>query len=144
MSNPHLLVPLDLGSTTLRNRVLMGSRHVGLREAPNGFARMAAFYAERARGGAGLIVTGGNAPEEAGRSCSGSAMLIASAEARQPREITAAVHSTGGKIEMQILHFGRYAYHEGPVAPSPIQAPSSAFEPHELPCRGGATRTRVE
>jgi 2,4-dienoyl-CoA reductase (NADPH2) len=133
MSNyPHLLRPLDLGFTTLRNRVLMGSMHVGLEEAPNGFERMAAFYAERARGGAGLIVTGGIAPNEAGRPYPGGAMLTTPEEAARHRVVTDAVHAEGGRIVMQILHFGRYAYHPELVAPSPLQAPISPSVPHEL------------
>ncbi|GAA2299187.1 NADPH-dependent 2,4-dienoyl-CoA reductase [Streptomyces kunmingensis] len=129
---PHLLAPLDLGFTTLPNRVLMGSMHVGLEEAENGFARMAEFYATRARGGVGLMVTGGIAPNEAGRPYGGGAKLTTEAEAEQHREVTDAVHAAGGKIAMQILHFGRYAYHEDLVAPSPIQAPISPFVPGEL------------
>jgi len=129
---PNLLAPLDLGFTTLRNRVLMGSMHVGLEEAPNGFARMAAFYAERARGGVGLIVTGGIAPNEAGRPYPGGAMLTTAEEASEHRVITDAVHAAGGKIAMQILHFGRYAYHPDLVAPSALQAPISAHVPHAL------------
>ncbi|MYW64382.1 FAD-dependent oxidoreductase [Streptomyces sp. SID8379] len=129
---PHLLAPLDLGFTTLPNRVLMGSMHVGLEEAENGFARMAEFYATRARGGVGLMVTGGIAPNEAGRPWGGGAKLTTEAEAEQHREVTDAVHAAGGRIAMQILHFGRYAYHEDLVAPSPIQAPISHFVPNEL------------
>jgi 2,4-dienoyl-CoA reductase (NADPH2) len=129
---PRLLQPLELGFTTLRNRVLMGSMHVGLEEAPNGFERMAAFYAERARGGAGLIVTGGIAPNEDGRPYPGGAMLTTPEEAAPHRLITDAVHAEGGKIAMQILHFGRYAYHQDLVAPSPLQAPISASVPREL------------
>ncbi|MGW4633793.1 oxidoreductase [Nocardia sp. NPDC004415] len=129
---PHLLEPLDLGFTTLRNRVLMGSMHVGLEEAPDGYARMAAFYAERARGGAGLIITGGIAPNEAARPYPGGAMLTEAAEADRHRVVTDAVHAAGGKIAMQILHFGRYAYHPELVAPSPLQAPISPFPPREL------------
>ncbi|TJZ55450.1 NADPH-dependent 2,4-dienoyl-CoA reductase [Streptomyces piniterrae] len=129
---PHLTSPLDLGFTTLPNRVLMGSMHIGLEEAENGFARMAAFYAERARGGVGLIVTGGIAPNETGRPWSGGAALTTEAEAEQHRAVTAAVHREGGKIAMQILHFGRYAYHEDLVAPSAIKAPISPFVPNAL------------
>ncbi|MER7559507.1 NADPH-dependent 2,4-dienoyl-CoA reductase [Nocardioides sp. NPDC126508] len=129
---PHLLAPLDLGFTVLPNRVLMGSMHVGLEEAPNGFERMAAFYAERARGGAGLIVTGGIAPNEDGRPYPGGAMMTTPEEAEQHRVVTDAVHAAGGRIAMQILHFGRYAYHQDLVAPSPIQAPISPFQPREL------------
>ncbi|MBD0695903.1 NADPH-dependent 2,4-dienoyl-CoA reductase [Streptomyces sp. CBMA123] len=129
---PHLLSPLDLGFTTLPNRVVMGSMHVGLEEAPGGYRRMAAFYAERARGGVGLIVTGGIAPNEAGRPWEGGAMLTTEAEADEHRVVTDAVHAAGGKIALQILHFGRYAYHRDLVAPSALQAPISPFVPNEL------------
>ncbi|TCW85416.1 NADPH-dependent 2,4-dienoyl-CoA reductase [Burkholderia sp. SRS-46] len=129
---PHLTTPLDLGFTSLRNRVLMGSMHVGLEEAPNGFERMAAFYAERARGEAGLIVTGGFAPNERGRPAVGGAMLTTEAEAEQHRVVTRAVHAAGGKIALQILHFGRYAYHPALVAPSALKAPINPFKPHAL------------
>ncbi|MFJ6791816.1 FAD-dependent oxidoreductase [Streptomyces angustmyceticus] len=129
---PHLMSPLDLGFTTLPNRVLMGSMHVGLEEAENGFARMAAFYAARARGGVGLMVTGGIAPNEAGRPYDGGAKLTTEEEAAKHRTVTDAVHAAGGRIAMQILHFGRYAYHADLVAPSAIQAPISPFVPNEL------------
>ncbi|MFE9423943.1 FAD-dependent oxidoreductase [Kitasatospora sp. NPDC006697] len=129
---PHLLEPLDLGFTKLPNRVLMGSMHVGLEEAEHGFERMAAFYAERARGGVGLIVTGGIAPNEAGRPWGGGAKLTTEQEAAEHRVVTEAVHAAGGRIALQILHFGRYAYHPGLVAPSPLQAPISPFVPNEL------------
>src|ERR1044072_6803823 len=100
---PHLMSPLDLGFTTLPNRVLMGSMHVGLEEAPRGFERMAAFYAERVRGGGGLMVCGGIAPNEAGRPWEGGASLTTEAEAAQHRLVTDAVHREGGQIAMQIL-----------------------------------------
>ncbi|MCZ7433268.1 NADPH-dependent 2,4-dienoyl-CoA reductase [Streptomyces sp. WMMC1477] len=129
---PHLLKPLDLGFTSLPNRVLMGSMHVGLEEAENGFERMAAFYAERARGGVGLIVTGGIAPNEAGRPWDGGAALTTEAEAERHRVVTDAVHREGGRIAMQILHFGRYAHHENLVAPSALQAPISFHVPHAM------------
>ncbi|MEU7472858.1 NADPH-dependent 2,4-dienoyl-CoA reductase [Streptomyces sp. NPDC044984] len=129
---PHLLTPLDLGFTTLPNRVLMGSMHVGLEEAEGGFSRMAEFYAARARGGVGLIVTGGIAPNDEGRPYEGGAKLTTEAEARQHQAVTDAVHREGGRIAMQILHFGRYAYHRDLVAPSPVQAPISPFPPREL------------
>ncbi|MFF2200323.1 FAD-dependent oxidoreductase [Streptomyces sp. NPDC058145] len=129
---PHLMSPLDLGFTTLPNRVLMGSMHVGLEEAERGFERMAAFYAARARGGVGLIVTGGIAPNDEGRPYEGGARLTTEAEAEQHRTVTEAVHREGGRIAMQILHFGRYAYHRDLVAPSPVQAPISPFVPREL------------
>ncbi|MFH8576452.1 NADPH-dependent 2,4-dienoyl-CoA reductase [Streptomyces zaomyceticus] len=129
---PHLLSPLDLGFTTLPNRVIMGSMHVGLEETEHGFERMAAFYAERARGGVGLIVTGGIAPNDAGRPWDGGAKLTTAEEAAEHRLITDAVHEAGGRIAMQILHFGRYAYHPALVAPSAIKAPISPFVPNEL------------
>ncbi|AWZ06313.1 MULTISPECIES: NADPH-dependent 2,4-dienoyl-CoA reductase [unclassified Streptomyces] len=129
---PHLLSPLDLGFTTLPNRVIMGSMHTGLEEHERGFERLAAFYAERARGGAGLIVTGGIAPNDAGRPFEGGARLTTEEEAAEHRVVTDAVHGAGGKIAMQILHFGRYAYHKDLVAPSAIQAPISPFVPNAL------------
>ncbi len=129
---PHLLAPLHLGFTTLKNRVLMGSMHTGLEEAPQGFARLAAFYAERARGGVGLIVTGGVAPNQDGVVMPGAAVLENAAQAEQHRQITEAVHRAGGKIALQILHTGRYAYHRGAVAPSATQAPISPIRPREL------------
>ena len=129
---PHMLAPLDLGFTTLKNRVLMGSMHVGLEEAKDGFARMAAFYAERARGGVGLIVTGGIAPNDRARPMPGGATMTTQAEADKHKVVTQAVHEAGGKICMQILHFGRYAYHPELVAPSAIKAPISPFRPHAL------------
>ncbi|MEV7462520.1 NADPH-dependent 2,4-dienoyl-CoA reductase [Streptomyces rubiginosohelvolus] len=131
---PTLLSPLDLGFTTLPNRVLMGSMHIGLEEAERGFERMAAFYAERARGGVGLMVTGGIAPSERACSFPGGAKMTTEAEAEQHREITSAVHAAGGRIAMQILHFGRYAHHPDLVAPSAIQAPISGFVPNALTC----------
>ncbi|WP_372796782.1 FAD-dependent oxidoreductase [Litorivivens sp.] len=129
---PHLTRPLDLGFTTLRNPVLMGSMHVGLEEAEHGFERMAAFYAERARGEVGLMVTGGIAPNDEGRPLPGGAKLTTEAEADEHRIITSAVHDAGGKIAMQILHFGRYAYHQDLVAPSAIRAPINSATPHAL------------
>lgn len=129
---PHLLAPLDLGFTRLKNRVLMGSMHTGLEEAPQGFSRLAAFYAERARGGVGLIVTGGIAPNQDGVVMPGAAVLENEAQAEKHRQVTDAVHQAGGKIAMQILHTGRYAYHRGAVAPSPVQAPISPIRPREL------------
>lgn len=129
---PNLLAPLDLGFTRLKNRVLMGSMHVGLEEAPNGYARMAAFYAERAQGGVGLIVTGGIAPNDAGLTFAGGAKLDSLDEAKKHQVITQAVHEAGGKIAMQILHTGRYSYQKNLVAPSAIQAPINASKPHAL------------
>ncbi|MEU0896729.1 NADPH-dependent 2,4-dienoyl-CoA reductase [Streptomyces massasporeus] len=129
---PHLLRPLDLGFTTLANRVLMGSMHLGLEEAEHGFERMAAFYAERARGGVGLIVTGGIAPERRGASRLGGAKLTTVAEVEQHALITEAVHREGGRVAVQLLHVGRYARHPELVAPSAIQAPISRHVPHAL------------
>jgi 2,4-dienoyl-CoA reductase (NADPH2) len=137
---PHLLAPLDLGFTTLRNRVLMGSMHTGLEEAPNGYARMAAFYAARARGGVGLIVTGGIAPNLSGRAAPTAAQLSFRFQARRHRVVTDAVHAEGGRIALQILHTGRYAYHPLAVAPSAVKAPISPFRPRAL-TRWGVRRT---
>jgi 2,4-dienoyl-CoA reductase (NADPH2) len=133
---PHLLAPLDLGFTTLKNRVLMGSMHTGLEEAPNGYARMAAFYAARARGGVGLIVTGGIAPNLSGRAAPTAAQLSFRFQAKRHRVVTDAVHAEGGRIAMQILHTGRYAYHPLAVAPSAIKAPISPFRPRALTAWG--------
>ena len=132
LSYPHLLEPITVGTTTLRNRVIMGSMHVGLEEAPDGFARMAAFYAERAAGGAGLIVTGGIAPNLEARPAEGGATMTTQADVDNHRVVTTAVHEAGGLIAMQILHFGRYATHPDLVAPSPVQAPINPFVPREL------------
>ncbi|MBU3057330.1 NADPH-dependent 2,4-dienoyl-CoA reductase [Pseudomonas indica] len=129
---PHLLAPLDLGFTTLRNRTLMGSMHTGLEEKPDGFERMAAYFAERARGGVGLMVTGGIGPNEEGGVYSGAARLTTVEEAEKHRIVTQAVHEADGKICMQILHAGRYAYSPKLVAPSAIQAPINPFKPREL------------
>lgn len=129
---PHLLAPLELGFTTLKNRVLMGSMHVGLEEAPGGYERMAAFYAERAKGGVGLIVTGGISPNDAGVTFAGGSKLDSKDEAEKHKVITEAVHAAGGKIAMQILHTGRYSYQAELVAPSAIQAPINPTKPHAL------------
>ncbi|MCH7312970.1 NADPH-dependent 2,4-dienoyl-CoA reductase [Acinetobacter sp. ANC 3882] len=129
---PHLLKPLDLGFTTLKNRVLMGSMHVGLEEAPQGYERMAAFYAERAKGDVGLIVTGGIAPNDAGLTFAHASKLDSIVEAEKHKVITQAVHDAGGKIAMQILHTGRYSYQPEIVAPSAIQAPINPIKPKAL------------
>ncbi|HSX86897.1 MAG TPA: NADPH-dependent 2,4-dienoyl-CoA reductase [Pseudomonas sp.] len=129
---PHLLAPLDLGFTTLKNRTLMGSMHTGLEEKANGFERMAAYFAERARGGVGLMVTGGIGPNEEGGVYSGAAKLTTVEEAEKHKIVTQAVHEADGKICMQILHAGRYAYSPKSVAPSAIQAPINPFKPKEL------------
>ncbi|NWO05495.1 MAG: NADPH-dependent 2,4-dienoyl-CoA reductase [Alteromonadaceae bacterium] len=129
---PHLFQPLDLGFTTLRNRTLMGSMHTGLEEVENGFDRLAAFYAERARGGVALIVTGGIAPNTEGAVFQHAAKMSTEEEADRHRVVTEAVHEADGKICMQILHAGRYAYSPELVAPSAIQAPINPFTPKEL------------
>ena len=129
---PHLLAPLDLGFTTLKNRVLMGSMHVGLEEAPGGYERMAAFYAERAKGGVGLIVTGGISPNDAGLTFAGGNKLDTLQEAEKHKVVTQAVHDAGGKIALQILHTGRYSYQPDIVAPSAIQTPINPSKPHAL------------
>ncbi|MEM7375457.1 MAG: NADPH-dependent 2,4-dienoyl-CoA reductase [Bacteroidota bacterium] len=127
-----LLSPLDLGFTTLKNRVLMGSMHTMLEEAPDGFERAAAFYAERARGQVGLIVTGGIGPNEEGRVAPHSAVLTNAEEVAKHKLVADAVHKEGGKICMQILHSGRYAYHHHAVAPSAIRAPINPLVPREM------------
>ncbi|SME92410.1 NADPH-dependent 2,4-dienoyl-CoA reductase [Pseudogulbenkiania subflava] len=129
---PQLLAPLDLGFTTLKNRVLMGSMHTGLEEAPHGFEKMAAFYAERARGGVGLIVTGGVGPNAEGCVAEGAAMLADEAEVPRHRLVTEAVHAEGGKICLQILHSGRYSFQEKCVSASPLIAPINFYPPREL------------
>ena len=129
---PNLNNPLDLGFTKLKNRVIMGSMHIGLEEAPQGFERMAAFYSERARGGVGLIVTGGISPNQRGRPHPFGSVLTSEEEVEKHRLVTNAVHAEDGKIAMQILHFGRYSYQPDLVAPSAIQAPINPFKPHAL------------
>ena len=121
-SYPHLLAPLDLGFTTLRNRVLMGSMHTGLEEEKGGFQKLAAFYAERARGGVGLIVTGGISPTLTGRLAPFSADLMWPWQVKRHRLVTEAVHREGGKIAMQILHGGRYSYHPFQVSASAVKS----------------------
>jgi 2,4-dienoyl-CoA reductase (NADPH2) len=133
---PNLFEPLDLGFTTLPNRVLMGSMHTGLEESKNGFQKMAAYFAERAAGEAGLMVTGGIAPNRAGWVGPFSAKMSTRSEARKHSVITQAVHAEGGRICMQILHAGRYGYHPLAVAPSPIKSPISPFKPWTLSSRG--------
>jgi 2,4-dienoyl-CoA reductase (NADPH2) len=127
-----MLSPLDLGFTTLKNRVLMGSMHTNLEEIPGGFDRAAVYYAERAKGQVGLIVTGGIAPNIEGSVGMGAAKLTNVEEAEHHKKITKAVHAEGGKICMQILHSGRYAYHPKGVAPSAIQSPITPFKPRAL------------
>ncbi len=127
----HLLAPLDLGCTTLKNRVLMGSMHTGLEEMPGSHQRMAAFFGERAEGGVGLIVTGGFAPNDASIA-GGGGVFDNEAEAERHRVITQAVHQHGGKICVQVLHTGRNAFVRNPVAPSAIKSPISPTTPHEM------------
>ncbi|WP_447907968.1 oxidoreductase [Serratia fonticola] len=129
---PNLLAPLDLGFTTLKNRVLMGSMHTGLEELPDGPERMAAFYAERATAGVALIVTGGIAPNEKGVVYRGASVLNQPQQVAHHRIVTEAVHQAGGKIALQILHTGRYSYQPQPVAPSALQAPINPFSPAAL------------
>ncbi len=126
---PKMLEPLDLGFTTLKNRVMMGSMHTGLEEAPDGHERMAEFFAERARGGVGLIITGGFGPNKRGATHEHTHLMHTEADVENHRKITDAVHKADGKICMQILHTGRYARNEDPIAPSAIQAPINPFKP---------------
>jgi len=129
---PNLLSPLDLGFTTLRNRVIMGSMHTGLEDRARDIDRLAAYFAERARGGVGLIITGGYAPNRSGWLLPFAAQMVSSAEAKRHRRITSAVHDEGGKILLQILHAGRYAYHPFSVSASSIKAPINPFRPRAL------------
>lgn len=129
---PTLLTPLDLGFTQLRNRVLMGSMHTGLEEEKGGFDKLAAFYAERARGGVGLIVTGGIAPNLRGRLVPHGSQLSFPWQVSKHKKVTSAVHQEGGKIALQILHAGRYAYHPFSLAPSALKAPISPFKPRAM------------
>ena len=129
---PHLFRPLELGHLTLPNRILMGSMHTNLEEVTGGFARLAAFYAERVREGVGLIVTGGIAPNPEGAVFQGAATLEREEQLDDHRGVVEAVHGEGGRVCMQILHAGRYAYTPEPVAPSAIQAPINPFAPRAL------------
>ena len=140
---PHLLAPLDLGFCTLSNRVLMGSMHTGLEDRASDYGRLAAYFAERARGGVGLMVTGGIAPNLVGWLKPFSSKLSWPWETRKHRRVTEAVHSAGGKICMQILHAGRYGYHPLQVAPSRIKAPINPFSPRELSTAGVERQIRA-
>ncbi|WP_101926000.1 MULTISPECIES: NADPH-dependent 2,4-dienoyl-CoA reductase [Luteimonas] len=133
---PHLFAPLDLGFTTLRNRVLMGSMHTGLEDRAADFPKLAAYFAERAAGGVGLIVTGGFAPNITGWLKPFGGKLSWSWEARKHRQVTDAVHAHDAKICAQLLHAGRYAYHPLSVAPSKLKAPINPFTPRALSARG--------
>lgn len=133
---PHLFTPLDLGFTQLRNRVLMGSMHTGLEDRARDFPRLAAYFAERAEGGVGLIVTGGFAPNVVGWLKPFGGKLSWPWEVRPHRQLTAAAHQHGAKICLQLLHAGRYAYHPLSVAPSKLKAPINPFTPRALSARG--------
>jgi len=136
----HIFEPLDLGFTTLKNRILMGSMHTGLEEEKNGLERIARYYGERAKGGVGLIVTGGIAPNRQGWTAPFSARMSTKKHAESHKVITDEVHKHGGKICMQILHAGRYGYHPFSVAPSNIKSPITPFKPFQL-AESGIKRT---
>jgi 2,4-dienoyl-CoA reductase (NADPH2) len=136
---PHLLAPLDLGFLTLKNRVLMGSMHTGLEDKAKNYPRLAAYFAERAAGGVGLIVTGGMAPTIRGWLAPFASSMIFPWQVSRHRKVTDAVHAQGGRICMQILHAGRYGYHPLSVAPSPVQSPITPFKPKGL-SKGGIKR----
>ncbi len=129
---PHLFRPLDLGFVTLPNRILMGSMHMGLEARPDGMARLAAFYAARAKGGAALIVTGGFSPNDAGELSPHRAQVSTRADAERHRVIPRAVHDAGGRIVLQLLHSGRYGSHKNIVAPSPVKSGLNPNAPREL------------
>ncbi len=139
---PNLLKPLDLGFTSLPNRVLMGSMHTGMEDRAKDFPALAEYFAERARGGAGLIVTGGIAPNRAGWVAPFAGKLASRREVPRHKLITQAVHAENGKICMQILHAGRYGYHPLAVAPSRIKSPISPFTPWALSSRGVSKQIR--
>lgn len=132
MPYPLMLSPLDLGFTTLANRVIMGSMHTNLEEQEQGFEKLAAFYAERAEGGVGLIITGGISPNESGKLAYNRGTFSLDEQVAEHRIVTQAVHQYDTKICLQILHAGRYSHHSNPVAPSAIQSPITPFPPHEL------------
>jgi len=136
MTYPNLLSPLNLEFTTLRNRVIMGSMHTGLEDRAGHIDRLAEYFAERARGGVGLIITGGYAPNRTGWLLPFASELTSSAQARRHRRVTSAVHDAGGKILLQILHAGRYAYHPLSVSASSIKAPINPFRPRRLSSSG--------
>jgi 2,4-dienoyl-CoA reductase (NADPH2) len=139
---PHLLAPLDLGFTQIKNRVLMGSMHTGLEDGRD-LSKLAAYFRERAEGGVGLMVTGGFAPNIAGWAKPFAGTLSTSGAARRHQVVTRAAHEAGGKIALQILHTGRYAYHPLAVAPSAIKSPISPFKPFELSARGVERQIRA-
>jgi len=133
---PNLFEPLDLGFTTLKNRILMGSMHTGLEDRKKDFPKLAAYFAERARGGVGLMVTGGFSPNRAGGLSPLASKLSSSGEVKRHLMVTEAVHKEGGKICLQILHAGRYSYSPMSVAPSPIKSPITPFKPRGLTTKG--------
>jgi len=133
---PHLLAPLDLGFVTLKNRVLMGSMHTGLEDRARDYPKLAAYFAERAAGGVGLIVTGGMAPTVSGWLAPFASSMMFPWQVRRHRKVTRAVHDEGGRICMQILHAGRYGYHPLSVAPSALRSPISPFTPRALSALG--------
>ena len=132
MRYPHLFQPVDLGFATLPNRILMGSMHTGFESRPDGMERLAPFYAERARGGAALIVTGGFSPNDAGNLGPHRAQFSTSDDAKSHRPIARAVHDAGGRIVLQLLHSGRYGYHERIVAPSALKSAINPHTPREM------------
>ena len=136
MKYGHLFAPLDLGFTRLANRIVMGSMHTGLEDRARDFPKLAAYFAARARGGAGLLISGGIAPNRAGWAKPFAGKLTNTREVGRHRLVTEAVHAEGGKICMQILHTGRYAYHPFPVAPSALRAPINRFKPRALSSDG--------
>jgi 2,4-dienoyl-CoA reductase (NADPH2) len=129
---PHLFQPLDLGIATLPNRILMGSMHTGLESRPDGIERLAAFYAERARGGAALIVTGGFSPNAAGNLSAHRAEFSTLEDSTAHKPVPRAVHDAGGRIVLQLLHSGRYGFHERIVAPSPLKSPINPHTPRAM------------
>jgi 2,4-dienoyl-CoA reductase (NADPH2) len=129
---PHLFRPLELGFLTLPNRILMGSMHTMLESRPDGPPRLAAFYAERARGGAALIVTGGFSPNDVGNLGAHRAQFSTAEDAERHRVIPRAVHEAGGRIVLQLLHSGRYGFHDRIVAPSAIKSPINIHSPREM------------
>src|SRR5687768_13362025 len=136
MKYGRLFAPLDLGFTRLANRIVMGSMHTGLEDRARDFGKLAAYFAARARGGAGLLVSGGIAPNRAAWTKPFAGKLSSQREVARHRLVTHAVHEEGGKICMQILHAGRYAYHPFPVAPTSVRAPINRFKPRELSSDG--------
>jgi 2,4-dienoyl-CoA reductase (NADPH2) len=138
MKYGRLFAPLDLGFTRLPNRIVMGSMHTGLEDRARDFPKLAEYFAERARGGAGLLVTGGIAPNRAAWTKPFAGKLSNKREVARHRLVTEAVHAEGGKICMQILHTGRYGYHPLLVAPSALRAPINRFKPRHLSSDGGA------